>query len=144
MCVKLGSKHKKRKRGAKYLIPKWPRFKYSFVFIQIRPWCLVQDKIFFWILSLRTRHQGLIWIKTKEYLNGGHFGIRCIWRSGQPLRETLMRRTSLLRSRSGRSHATLGKGSVAWLRPERLRRRLEENAFDLTWSLQFTSHHPHY
>ena len=35
----------------------------------MRPWCLVQGKIFFWILNLRTRHQGLIWIKTKEYLN---------------------------------------------------------------------------
>ena len=49
-----------------------------FMRIQIGPYCLVQDKIFFWILSLRTRHQGLIWIKTKEYLNGGHFGIRSI------------------------------------------------------------------
>ena len=49
-----------------------------FMRIQIGPCCLVQDKIFFWILSLRTRHQGLIWIKTKEILNGGHFGIRCI------------------------------------------------------------------
>ena len=49
-----------------------------FMWIQIGPCCLVQDKIFFWILSLRTRHQGLIWIKTKEYLNGSHFGIRCI------------------------------------------------------------------
>ena len=49
-----------------------------FMRIQIGPCCLVQDKIFFWILSVRTRHQGLIWIKTKEYLNGGHFGIRCI------------------------------------------------------------------
>ena len=49
-----------------------------FMRIQIGPCCLVQDKIFFWILSLRTRHQGLIWIKTKEYLSGGHFGIRCI------------------------------------------------------------------
>ena len=46
--------------------------------MQIGPCCLVQDKIFFWILSLRRRHQGLIWIKTKQYLNGGHFGIRCI------------------------------------------------------------------
>ena len=49
-----------------------------FMRIQIGPCCLVRDKIFFWILSLRTRHQGLIWIKTKEYLKGGHFGIRCI------------------------------------------------------------------
>ena len=61
-----------------HLIPKWPLFRYSFVFIQIRPWCLVQGKIFFWIFSSRTRHQGLIWIKTKEYLNDGHFGIRSI------------------------------------------------------------------
>ena len=49
--------------------------------IQIGPCCLAQDKIFFWILSLRTRHPGLIWIKTKEYLNGGHFGIRWIGRA---------------------------------------------------------------
>ena len=35
-------------------------------------------KIFFWISSLRTRQQGLICKKSKEYLNGGHFGIRCI------------------------------------------------------------------
>ena len=49
-----------------------------FMRIQIGPCCLVQDKIFFWILSVRMRHQGLIWIKTKEYLNGVHFGIRCI------------------------------------------------------------------
>ena len=61
------------------LIPKWPSFKYSFLFIQISPWwCLVlelkiQKDILPW-----TRHQGLISIKTKEYLNGGHFGIRCI------------------------------------------------------------------
>ena len=56
-----------------HLIPKWPPFRYSFVFIEIRPWCLVQGKIFFWIFSSRTRHQGLIWIKTKEYLNDGPF-----------------------------------------------------------------------
>ena len=61
-----------------HLIPKWPPFRYSFVFIQIRPWCLVQGKIFLWIFSSRTRHQRLIWIKTKEYLNDGHSGIRSI------------------------------------------------------------------
>ena len=49
-----------------------------FMRIQIGPCCLVQDKIYFWILSVRKRHQGLIWIKTKEYLNGGHFGKRCM------------------------------------------------------------------
>ena len=58
-----------------------------FMRIQIGPCCHVQDKIFFWILSLRKRHQGLIWIKTKEYLNAGHFGIRCI----QLFRESLSR-----------------------------------------------------
>ena len=44
-----------------------------FMGIKIGPCCLVQDKIFFWTLILRTRHQGLIWTKTKEYLNGVHW-----------------------------------------------------------------------
>ena len=30
-----------------HLIPKWPPFKYSFVFIQISPCCIIQDKILF-------------------------------------------------------------------------------------------------
>ena len=34
--------------------------------------------MFFWIFSSWTRHQGLIWIKTKEYLNDGNFGIKSI------------------------------------------------------------------
>ena len=56
-----------------HLIPKWPPFRYSFVFIEIRPWCLVRGKIFFRIFSSRTRHQGLIWIKTKEHLKWRSF-----------------------------------------------------------------------
>ena len=61
-----------------HLIPKWPLFRYSFVFIQIRPWCLVHGKYSFEFSAQWTRHQGLIWIKTREYLNDGHFGIRSI------------------------------------------------------------------
>ena len=71
-------KGKKIQSHCIHLIPKWPLFRCSFVLIQISPWCLVleikiQKNILPW-----TRHQGLIWIKTKEYLNSGHFGIRCI------------------------------------------------------------------
>ena len=61
-----------------FLFPKWPRFKYSFVFTQISPWglvlkCKIQKNILPW-----KRHQGLIWIITKKYLNGGHFRKRCV------------------------------------------------------------------
>ena len=84
-----------------HLIPKWPLFRYSFVFIQIRPWCLVQGKISFWIFSSRTRHQGLIWIKTKEYLNDGHFGIKSMTPGAQEV--------DLARMRSC--------NNIAWTRP---------------------------
>ena len=48
------------------LIPKWPPFKYSFVFIQISPWCLVlklkiQKNILSW-----TRQQGPICIRINQ------------------------------------------------------------------------------
>ena len=55
----------------------WRKFVYTF-FQKISPCCLTKGKKFFWISSLRTRQQGLICKKTKEYWNGGHFGIRCI------------------------------------------------------------------
>ena len=32
--------------------------------------------------SEKTNLQGLIWRKTKEHYNGGHFGIMCIWVPG--------------------------------------------------------------
>ena len=49
-----------------HLIPKWPPFKYSFVFIQISPWCLVlklkiQKNILSW-----TRQQGPICVRINQ------------------------------------------------------------------------------
>ena len=39
---------------------KWQQFKYSFVYIQISPTCLILGNIFFWKLNSRTRLVGLI------------------------------------------------------------------------------------
>ena len=50
---------------------------FFFFCLQISPPCLIQGKIFFWISSLRKRQQGIIWRKTTEHHNGGHFGVRC-------------------------------------------------------------------
>lgn len=41
-----------------HLIPKWPPFKYSFVFIQISPWCLV--------LKLKIQKNILSWTRQQE------------------------------------------------------------------------------